>query len=89
MRVFWYSEPSLSAGVETAMVDGVEMRIYSPEKTIADCFKYRNKIGLDIGIEALREYRRRTKRRDYRKLREFAQINRVQRIMQPYLEAML
>jgi len=65
------------------------VRIYSPEKTIADCFKYRNKIGLDVAIEALRAYRERKKKPDYQALTKFAQINRVQRVMRPNLEAVL
>jgi predicted transcriptional regulator of viral defense system len=52
LRVFWYPEPSFRAGVEVITVDDVSIKIYSPEKTIADCFKYRNKIGLDLAIEA-------------------------------------
>ena len=62
LRVFWYSEPSFSAGIEVARIDDARVRIYSPEKTIADCFKYRNKIGLDVAIEALRTYRERAPR---------------------------
>jgi len=89
LRVFWYSEPSFSAGVDVIKVDDVPVRIYSPEKTIADCFKYRNKIGLDVAIEALRAYRERTRRPDYKALTKFAQINRVQRVMRPYLESIL
>ena len=70
-------------------MDGVPVRIYSPEKTVADCFKYRNKIGLDVAIEALRTYRERSPKPDFRALTKFAQINRVQRIMRPYMEAIL
>ena len=65
------------------------MRVYSPEKTIADCFKYRNEIGLDLGIEGLRTYRERKGKPDFQALMKFAQINRVQRVMRPYLEAVL
>ena len=89
LRVFWYSEPSFSAGIETVLMDEVPVRIYSPEKTIADCFKYRNKIGLDLAIEALRAYRDRTPKPNFQALAKFAQINRVQKVMQPYLEAVL
>lgn len=89
LRIFWYSEPSFSAGIEVATIDQVAVRVYSPEKTIADCFKYRNKIGLDIAIEALRTYRERRRKPDFRMLAEFARINRVERIMRPYLEAIL
>jgi hypothetical protein len=70
-------------------IDGVPVRIYSPEKTVADCFKYRNKIGLDVAIEALRAYRERTRKPDFQALAKFAQVNRVQKVMRPYLEAML
>ena len=89
VRVFWYSEPSFSAGIDAAKLDGVRVRIYSPEKTIADCFKYRNKIGIDVAIEALRSYRERRRKPDFQALSTFARINRVQRIMRPYLEAIL
>ena len=89
LRVFWYPEPSFRAGVEVVAIDDVSVRIYSAEKTIADCFKYRNKIGLDVAIEALRAYRERTPKPNRAVLTKFAQINRVQKIMRPYLEAAL
>jgi predicted transcriptional regulator of viral defense system len=62
LQVFWYPESSFRAGVDLITVDDVPMKVYSPEKTIADCFKYWNKIGLDIAIEALRAYRERTRK---------------------------
>lgn len=89
IRVFWYSEPAYSAGVQVTNIDGVPIRIYSPEKTIADCFKYRNKVGLDITVEALRTYREKHKRLNRRALLHFAQVCRVEKIMRPYLEAIL
>lgn len=89
LRVFWYPEPSFRAGVDVIRIDDVPVRIYSPEKTIADCFKYRNKIGLDIAVEALRAYRENTPRPNRAALTKFAQINRVQKVMRPYLEAIL
>ena len=89
LRVFWYSEPSFSAGIDVTAIDDVPVRIYSPEKTVADCFKYRNKIGLDVAIEALRAWRDRKPKADFQSLSRFAQINRVQRVMRPYLEAIL
>jgi len=61
VRAFRYQDEVFRAGVETHMIDGVPVRIYSPEKTLADCFKYRNKIGLDIALEALRLYWQRRK----------------------------
>ena len=89
LRVFWYSEPSFRAGVKVISIDNVSLRIYSAEKSIADCFKYRNKIGLDIAIEVLRAYRQRTPNPNRAALARFAQINRVQKIMRPYLEDLL
>ena len=89
LRVFWYPEPSFRAGVEVVAIDDVSVKVYSPEKTIADCFKYRNKIGLDLAIEALRAYRERKSKPNRAALIKFAQINRVQKIMRPYLEAVL
>lgn len=89
LRVFWYSEPSFSAGVESTSIDGVAVRIYSPEKSIADCFKYRNKIGLDVAVQALRTYRERTRRPNLKALSKFARVDRVENVMRPYLEAVL
>jgi predicted transcriptional regulator of viral defense system len=89
LRVFWYSEPSFSAGIDVVRIDEIPVRVYSPEKTIADCFKYRNKIGLDIAIEALRTFRERTRKPDFRKLTKFARLNRVDKVMRPYLEAIM
>jgi hypothetical protein len=64
------------------------VRIYSPGKTIADCFKYRNKIGLDTAIEALKLYRER-KRFKADDLMQFARVCRVEKVIRPYLEALL
>ena len=69
-------------------IGGAMGRIFDPEKTIADCFKYRNKIGLDIVLEAIATYRR---RRDasLQRILEYARINRVENKMRPYLETAL
>ncbi|HUT03246.1 MAG TPA: type IV toxin-antitoxin system AbiEi family antitoxin domain-containing protein [bacterium] len=87
VRVFWFSRKAFSAGIETHPIDGVPVRIYCLEKTVADCFKFRNKIGLDVVIEALKECRT---RRDFSidKLMEFARICRVSNVIRPYLEAL-
>jgi hypothetical protein len=53
-----FSGPSLTEGIESHTVDGTLIRVYSIAKTVADCFKYRNKIGLDVALEAIRECRR-------------------------------
>jgi len=89
LRVFWFSEPSFSAGIEVTIIDDVPVRTYSAEKTVADCFKYRNKIGLDVAVEALRAWRNSKPKADFQALLRFAQINRVQRVMRPYMEAIL
>jgi len=88
LRVFWFSGEAFTVGIEKHKTDGVPIRIYSAEKTIADCFKYRNKIGLDTTIEALKLYRKR-KRFKTDDLMKFAQVCRVEKIMRPYLEALL
>ena len=69
-------------------MDGIVVRVYSPEKTLADCFKYRNKLGLDTVLEALRLYRTR-KRTKVDELMRFARVCRVEKVMRPYLEALL
>jgi hypothetical protein len=74
--------------METHKLDGVSVQIYSPEKTLADCFKFRNKVGLDTAVEALRFYRER-KSINVDDLMRYAVICRVKKIIRPYLEAIL
>ena len=88
VRVFWFTGRSFTEGIETHKVDGIRLRIYSPEKTLADCFKYRNKLGLDTILEALRLYRNR-KRPNVDDLMKFARVCRVEKVMRPYLEAVV
>jgi predicted transcriptional regulator of viral defense system len=88
LRVFWFAEPAFREGIEMRKIDGIAVRVYSAEKTIADCFKYRNKIGLDVPLKAVKLYRRRRKTRTDELLR-YAAICRVEKIMRPYLEALL
>ncbi len=83
-----YSDPIDSEGIEIHEVDGVPVRIYCVEKTLADCFKYRNKIGLDTAVEALKRYVS-SRRVQVDKLMAFARICRVDKVMRPYLEALL
>ena len=77
-----------TAGVQEHLLDGVLVRIYDKEKTIADCFKFRNKIGLDIAIESLKHYMHESGR-DIEKLLQYARINRVEKVIRPYIEAMI
>ena len=87
VRVFWFGQKAFSAGIETHVIDAVPVRIYCLEKTIADCFKFRNKIGLDVALEALRNsLQDKICTRD--EIWHFAKINRVTRIIRPYMEAM-
>jgi predicted transcriptional regulator of viral defense system len=83
-----FSKESFQAGIEKYQMDGVEVKVYNPEKTLADCFKFRNKIGMDIVLEALKLYKTR-KKFDVKKILEYAKICRVDRIIRPYLEATL
>lgn len=87
VRLFWLSRAAYSAGVEEHLLDGATVRVYSREKTIADCFKYRNKIGLDVALEALKEGLGQGCKPA--SLMEFARIDRVWKTMRPYLEALL
>ena len=86
MRFVRFSGEALTTGVEIHQIEGVAVPVYSPAKTIADCFKYRNKIGLDVGLEALRECRGLNLCTN-RDLWHFAGICRVANVMKPYLEA--
>jgi predicted transcriptional regulator of viral defense system len=86
LRTVRFSEAALKAGVETRRVDGTQVRVSSVAKTVADCFKFRNKIGLDVALEALREARR-TKNVSADELWRYAKIDRVTNVMRPYLEA--
>ena len=87
LRLAYFSEPALSSGVEEHTLEGVRVRVYSPAKTVADCFKYRNKIGTSIALDALRDaWRARKATSD--ELWKFAKVCRVQRIMTPYMETL-
>ncbi len=86
LNLTYVSGPAYSFGIQNHVINGVAVKIYSPAKTVADCFKFRNKIGLDVAIEALREaWRSRKVTMD--ELVEAAGIDRVSKIMRPYLEA--
>ena len=87
-RIFRMSGEMFSAGIDEHRVEGGTIRVYSPAKTVADCFKYRNKIGLDVAMEALRDaWRKRLITMD--ELWRFTQINRVSKVISPYIQMML
>ncbi len=87
LRIFYLSPKAYEAGIEEHQLEGVKVRVYSAAKTVADCFKFRNKIGLDVALEALRDYRRKY-RGGLDDVWRFAEICRVTRVMRPYLEAL-
>ena len=86
LDVIWLSEASYRNGIEDHLLDGVSVPIYSSAKTVADCFKFRSKVGKDVAIEALKDYIR-LSGADVDELLKFARVNRVENVMRPYLEA--
>jgi predicted transcriptional regulator of viral defense system len=87
LTVYRFSPASYDVGVIEHDIGGALVRVYDPEKTIADCFKFRNRIGIDIVTEALATYRR-TNGASNQKVLDYARVNRVDRKILPYLEAL-
>ena len=87
LRIVRMSRAVREAGVEETTIEQVRVRIHSAAKTVADCFKFRNKIGLDVALEALRDYWR-SPRRNADDLWRFARMTRVANVIRPYLEAL-
>ena len=88
IQIFRFIGDAFSQGIEITQIDNIPVRIYCMEKTIADAFKFRNRIGLDTATEALRSYMER-KDRNIDKLMHYAEICRVSRIIRPYIEALI
>ncbi len=88
ISVHRFSRDSFTQGIQQENIDGIKVNFYCPEKTIMDCFKFRNKIGMDIAIEALKFYKSRNKL-DVDKLLKYARICRIENIVKPYLEAVI
>jgi predicted transcriptional regulator of viral defense system len=87
LRIVRFSAAALAAGIEERLVEGVPVRVYDPAKTVVDCFKYRNKIGLEVALEALRMgWRERRLTMD--QLWGYATICRMTNVMRPYLESL-
>ena len=86
LRIVRFSGQALDYGVEVHKAEGVPLRVTSPAKTVADCFKYRNKIGLDVALEALKDYRRAGESLD--ELWRAAEVCRVTSVIRPYMEAL-
>jgi predicted transcriptional regulator of viral defense system len=87
LRVARLSGPSLTEGIENHKVEGVPIRVYSVAKTVADCFKFRNKVGLDIAIEALKDALR-EKKATVNEIYRYAKVCRVSNVIRPYMEAL-
>lgn len=86
LRIVRFSSVTLDSGIEEHQIEGVTIPVFTPAKTVADCFKYRNKIGLDVAVEALRECWR-SRRCTMNELWKYAKVCRVQNVMRPYLES--
>lgn len=87
VRSFHLAQPSYDAGIQIHMINGIPVKIYGPEKTVVDCFQFRNKIGLEVALEALKLCIQKYKRRPAHFL-QFARLCGVENIMLPYLEAL-
>lgn len=87
LRLVFLSPSALAQGVETHNVDGVPVRIFSAAQTVADCFRFRNRVGVDVAVEALRDYLR-VRPKELDALVRAARANKVAKVMQPYLEAL-
>ena len=88
IKTYRFTGEAFTEGVEVHELNGVGVRIYSPEKSLADCFKFRNKVGLDTALEAVRLYRERS-RVKVDDLMRYSAICRVTKVIRPYLEAIL
>jgi predicted transcriptional regulator of viral defense system len=86
LRVVRFSGRALTEGIGTHLIEGVEVRVYCTAKTVADCFKYRHKIGIDVAIEALRDALR-ARKVTIDEISRFAKVCRVAKVMRPYLES--
>jgi predicted transcriptional regulator of viral defense system len=87
LRVVRFSGPALDRGIKEHRIEGVAVKVYTPAKTVADCFKYRNKIGLDVALESLRDcWKKRRATMD--ELWRAAKTCRVANVMRPYLESL-
>ncbi len=88
MWYFTLSPEQYELGIEEHKVDGITLKVFDPEKTVVDCFKFRNKIGMDLAIEALKEWKK-SRSKHLNKLLKYAKACRVEKVMTPYLEAIV
>ena len=88
VQAYRFSTEAFESGIEEHRIDGTIVRIYRVEKTLADCFKYRNKLGMDVVLEALKLFRG-GHNFNINKLQKYARVCRVDKVMKPYLESLL
>lgn len=86
IKAYKFSDEAYRSGIDEHLIDGVPVKIYCPEKTLADCFKFRNRVGMDVVLEALKLYNTR-KKPNLSELLHYARVCRVEKLMRPYLEA--
>ena len=90
LQIIWPSTKIYQAGIQEVILDNTLVKIYDPEKTITDCFKYRNKFGLDVAIDAIQRYfEQPTKKQNLNALMKYAKLNRVEKIITPYIQALV
>ena len=87
IQYHWFSESAYSVGIQNVQKDSATIRVYNPAKTVTDCFKFRNQIGLDVAVAALRDYLEQGGRPA--DLAMYAEVNRVSNVIRPYVEAHL
>jgi predicted transcriptional regulator of viral defense system len=87
LQIIWLQDKPYQSGQVNYSIDGFDIPIYDPEKTIADCFKFRNKIGQDVALEALTTYMKRP-RPNINQLMKYARVDRIKNILTPYLEVL-
>jgi predicted transcriptional regulator of viral defense system len=87
LRVVKFSGPAFTFGISVHTIGGTRLRIYDPAKTVADCFKYRNKIGVDVALEALRDCYRQ-KKATIDQIWKAAQVCRVGNVIRPYMDTL-
>jgi predicted transcriptional regulator of viral defense system len=86
--VIWRSKKQYEAGLETVSIDNVDVKIYSKEKTITDCFYFQNYCGLDVALEALKNYLKQSER-NLALIHKYAKINKIEKLITPYIEALI
>lgn len=87
LRLVFLTGRAHSEGVESHQMNGVTVRVFSAAKTVADCFKFRNKLGIDVAVEALREFRR-VHPKGLETVWQFARVDRIARVIQPYIDSL-